>query len=404
MRAERPRSLVWERPYLRLLDQRLLPGRCEIITCRTPEEVADAIRSMVVRGAPAIGAAAAYGIAMAAYQLAEASGSAGPATTPTARLDAARTRADAGTAPLTGELRDASARASGVAPGAGSAGSAGSDVFWSGLEAVFALMRSTRPTAVNLFWAIERMRRRADALRPQGPRAVAVGLEAEAEAIAREDVETNRRIGRAGAELVPHGAGVLTHCNTGSLATVDYGTALGVIRAAHEAGKEIHVYAGETRPFLQGARLTAWELQQDGIPVTLITDGAAGALMAQGRVNLVIVGADRVTANGDVVNKIGTYSLAVLARAHGIPFYVAAPLSTVDPATPSGAEVAIEQRDPREVTHILGTPIAPEGVAVLNPAFDVTPAQFVTALITDKGVVRPPYPEALGRLFALERA
>lgn len=341
-------AIRWERPVLYLLDQRRLPAACESVACRTPSEVADAIRTMVVRGAPAIGAAAAYGIAMAAWQLAD------------------------GRAPAE---------------------------FWQGLRAVAAEMRATRPTAVNLFWAVDRVLRRAEAeLARGGPRAVAEALEAEAEAIFREDVETNRRIGAAGAALVPAGAGVLTHCNTGSLATAGYGTALGVIRAAHEQGKGIHVYAGETRPVLQGARLTAWELQQEGVPVTLITDNAAGALMSQGRIHLVIVGADRVTANGDVVNKIGTYSLAVLAQAHGIPFYVAVPLSTIDLNTATGADVPIEERNPREVTHIGEIPIAPAGVNVVNPAFDVTPARLVSALITEKGVVRPPYPEALARL------
>lgn len=346
---ERLQAIRWERPVLYLLDQRRLPAVCESIACRTPADVADAIRTMAVRGAPAIGAAAAYGIAMAAWQLASGR--------PTAE-------------------------------------------FWAGIQAVAQEMKATRPTAVNLFWAVDRMLRRAEAELARGPRAVAAALEAEAEAILREDVETNRRIGAAGAALVPSGAGVLTHCNTGSLATAGYGTALGVIRAAHHQGKGIHVYVGETRPVLQGARLTAWELMQEGVPVTLITDNAAGALMSQGRIQLVIVGADRVTANGDVVNKIGTYSLAVLARAHGIPFYVAAPLSTVDLSTATGADVPIEERSPREVTHIGETPIAPAGVNVVNPAFDVTPARLVSGLITEKGIVRPPYSEALARLKA----
>ncbi len=347
-RSGRPPAMRWEAPYLYLLDQRRLPHTCDTVTCRTPEEVADAIRSMVVRGAPAIGAAAAYGVAMEALRLRE--------------------------------LDDA-------------------DSFWRRLESVMRELVATRPTAVNLAWAIERMGERARSMRSQGPAAVARELELEAAAIAQEDVETNLAIGRHGAALVPTGAGVLTHCNTGALATVDYGTAIGVIRVAHEEGKGIHVYAGETRPFLQGARLTAWELQQDGIPVTLIADSAAGAVMSRGAVDLVIVGADRVTANGDVVNKIGTYALAVLAQAHGIPFYVAAPRTTIDLRTATGADVTIEERDGREVTHIGDVAIAPEGVNVYNPAFDVTPASLVTALVTELGVVRPPYPEALRRLF-----
>jgi len=333
---------------LSLIDQRKLPTAFEIVTCRTAEEVADAIRSMVVRGAPAIGATAAYGIAIGARRLALERGEEG---------------------------------------------------FWSGFDELCRMMAGTRPTAVNLFWAIDRMKKRANELRPGGIDAVVRGLEEEAHRIAQEDVEVNRRIGEHGAAVIADGDGVLTHCNTGSLATVEYGTALGVIRAACEQGKRVHVYADETRPFLQGARLTAWELMQDGIPVTLITDNMAGYVMRAGRVQVVIVGADRIAKNGDVVNKIGTYSVALLAKAHGIPFYVAAPLSTIDLSVPSGDAVTIEERDPREVTHVFGVQVAPEGVSVLNPAFDVTPAELVAGIITEKGIARPPYEESLSRLF-----
>jgi len=347
------KAIEWRETSLRLLDQRKLPTACEFVECRTAEEVADAIKSMVVRGAPAIGAAAAYGIVLGAKRLAAEV----PHGAPTG------------------------------------------DRFWNGLEAICELMAKTRPTAVNLFWAIERMKRRAAGSRGSDPAAAIRALEEEANAIFREDAEINRRIGRNGASLIASGDGVLTHCNTGSLATADYGTALGVIRAAHESGKAIRVYAGETRPFLQGARLTAWELLEEGIPATLITDNAAAYLMRRGLIQLVIVGADRVAANGDVVNKIGTYSLAVLAKAHGIPFYAAVPLSTIDLSVRSGDEVTIEERDPREVTHVFGTRIAPEGIDVLNPAFDITPHELVTAIITEAGIVRPPYSESLRALF-----
>lgn len=339
-------AILWEDPVLRLIDQRKLPATVEYVECRTPEEVADAIRLMVVRGAPAIGATAAYGIAMGARQLLGAS-----------------------------------------------------DAFFDDLDKLYQLMAGTRPTAVNLFWAIERMKNRAEAAKSQGKEAVVTALVEEAALIAQEDVEVNRRIGMYGAELIADGAGIMTHCNTGSLATVHYGTALGVIRAAHEQGKKIHVYATETRPFLQGARLTAWELVQEKIPATLITDNMAGYVMRQGWIDAVIVGADRVTRNGDVVNKIGTYQLAVLAKAHGIPFYAALPLSTIDLSLGSGAEVEIEQRDAKEVTHVLGARIAPEGIDVINPAFDVTPNEYVTGIITEKGVVTPPYEEGLRALF-----
>lgn len=365
-------TLRWENGSLRLIDQRKLPAAFEIVTCRTAEEVADAIRHMVVRGAPAIGATAGYGIAIGVRRLA---------------------------AECCGEEAPGGQDAAGQSTTGQSAAGQGEEAFWRGFDELCALMAGTRPTAVNLFWAIERMKQRAAELKPQGIAAVVSGLEAEAHRIAEEDIAVNRQIGAHGAEVIADGDGVLTHCNTGSLATVEYGTALGVIRAAHEQGKRVHVYADETRPFLQGARLTAWELMQDGIPVTLITDNMAGFVMKQGRVQVVIVGADRIARSGDVVNKIGTYSVALLAKAHGIPFYVAAPLSTIDLSVPSGDAVTIEERDPREVTHVFGVQVAPQGVPVLNPAFDVTPAELVTGIITEKGIVRPPYEENLKRLF-----
>lgn len=336
----RIKTLEWRDGALILLDQRKLPVEVTEVACRTVEEVAQAIETMVVRGAPAIGAAAAYGVVLGAR------------------------------AGVQGDVQQAVALAC-------------------------QRLGRTRPTAVNLFWALRRMQTRATELACQTASAVAEGLEAEAEAIYREDLAQNRRIGEYGAALVPPGAGILTHCNAGALATVDYGTALAVVRVAHETGKRIHVYAGETRPFLQGARLTAWELREDGIPLTLITDNMAAYVMAQGLVDLVVVGADRVTANGDVANKIGTYGVAILAKEHGIPFYVAAPWSTVDLSLLSGEAIPIEQRSPEEVTHVFGQRVAPEGVEVLNPAFDVTPHRYLTGLITEHGVLRPPFDRAL---------
>lgn len=347
-------TLVWQDGALHLIDQRKLPLSFETVICRTAEETAAAIRDMVVRGAPAIGAAAAYGMVMAARDL------------------AARTDDDVGR-------------------------------FIEEMEQVGVHMKQARPTAVNLFWAVDRMLdvlRAAGATEASTPAMLAERLLEEAHRIADEDRQINRAIGRHGAPLLEPG-GVLHHCNTGALATVDYGTALGVIRAAHAAGTDIHVYASETRPFLQGARLTTWELLQEGIPTTLITDNMAAHVMAKGMVKSVIVGADRVTANGDVINKIGTYGLAVLAKEHGIPFYVAAPVSTLDLSLKSGDEVIIEERDPSEVTHVQGQRIAPEGVDVYNPAFDVTPARYVTAIITEHGVVRAPYEEGLAAVAAL---
>jgi len=311
----------WRGDSLELLNQLKLPREVEYVRCDTAHEVAGAIKRMVVRGAPAIGVAAAFGMALAKMR---------------------------------GEDLQSAAKA----------------------------LRDARPTAVNLAWAIDRMLR-------------ANGDVAEAERIFREDVEANRRIGRFGADLLGGKATVLTHCNAGALATAGYGTALGVIRAAVEQGKKVAVFADETRPYLQGARLTAWELQQDGIDVTLITDNMAGHFFQQQTFDAVIVGADRIAANGDTANKIGTYTVAVLANAHGVPFYVAAPISTVDLATPTGAAIPIEERSAREVIEIAGTPIAPGGIAVRHPAFDVTPARLITAIITDRGVLRPPYERSL---------
>jgi methylthioribose-1-phosphate isomerase len=328
---------------VRLLDQTRLPSQLVIRECRTAAELAEAIRTMQVRGAPAIGIAAAYALALGAREY----------------------------------------------PGADPAG------FRTHLEQVAAVVRATRPTAVNLFWAVARALAVADAALAQGVPAARAALLAFAERLREQDVALNRQMGAHGAVLIPDGARVLTHCNAGALATGGYGTALGVIRAAVEAGKRVHVWVDETRPFLQGARLTAWELQADGIPLTLITDNMAGHFMARGEVDLVVVGADRIAANGDVANKIGTYTLAVLAHAHGIPFYVAAPLSTVDLSLPDGTTIPIEERAPSEVTHLAGQRIAPEGVAAANPAFDVTPARYVTAIITECGVLRPPYEAAL---------
>jgi methylthioribose-1-phosphate isomerase len=319
----------WHDNELQLLDQRKLPREVVWVRCRDAHEVAVAIRDMVVRGAPAIGVAAAFGIALAALR--------------------------------------------------------GDDI-----RAAAAELRSARPTAVNLMWAVDRMMAAQDSgLRTQD-------LVAEAQRMFAEDVEANRRIGRFGAALLGENTTVLTHCNAGALATAGYGTALGVVRAAAESGKRIAVFADETRPYLQGARLTAWELQQDGIDVTLITDNMAGHFFQQGRFDAVIVGADRIAANGDAANKIGTYTVAVLAKAHGVPFYIAAPISTVDIATPDGSAIPIEERSAAEVTSIGGVAIAPEGVAVRHPAFDVTPAALITAIITDRGVLRPPYHESIG--------
>ena len=312
--------LRWLGDRLELLDQRFLPDRTVYVSCRTAAEVAKAIRDMVVRGAPAIGCAAAFGV-----------------------------------------------------------------VLDKGSKESYQVLAKSRPTAVNLFWALERMKKAKD-------------LEAEAKAIFDQDLAANRTMGKLGAELIPQAARVMTHCNAGALATAGYGTALGVIRAAREAGKKISVVIDETRPYLQGARLTAWECVQEGIPCTLITDGMAGHLMSRGEIDVVVVGADRIAANGDVANKIGTYGLAVLARRHGIPFYVAAPISTFDTSIADGSQIPIEERPPEEVTGYRETRWAPQGVSVRNPAFDVTPAELVSGIICEKGVVLQPDREKLERL------
>jgi len=342
-------TIQWKDSTVVMIDQRVLPRIERYIRCEDYRQVADCIRMMVIRGAPAIGVAAAMGVALGVLQ-------ASPE-----RLDEE-------------------------------------------FEQICQTLAATRPTAVNLFWALDRMRKRYESLRGQPIEIIRRALVEEAEQIRREDIETNRAIGRCGEPLVPDGRSVLTHCNAGALATAGYGTALGVIRAAWEAGKRIHVFVDETRPFLQGARLTAWELLHDGIPTTVITDNMAGFFLRTGRIGCVIVGADRIVANGDVANKIGTYSLAILAREHGVPFYVAAPTSTIDLNLTSGDEIPIEFRSPEEVTHICGQPITPDGVQVENPAFDVTPGRYVTAIITEKGVARPPYEESLRALCAGEGA
>ena len=345
--AQGVETLRYAHGALELIDQRLLPQTFRYVTCRTAAETAAAIRDMVVRGAPAIGCAAAYGVALEAIRLAHDD----------------------------------------------------HEAFVAGLEAGFAVLRASRPTAVNLFWALDRMHATWQASGKTPQTEIAARLVEEAGRIFREDLDVNHAIGRHGETLIGDGARVMTHCNAGALATAGHGTALGVIRSARDAGKRVAVIANETRPYLQGARLTAWEMVQEAIPVTLITDNMAGHLMHTGRVDLVIVGADRIAANGDTANKIGTYTLAVLAARHGLPFYVAAPLSTIDLKIADGSGIPIEERDPREVTGFRETRWAPDGVAVANPAFDVTPADLVTAIITEHGVARPPFADAIPRLF-----
>ncbi|MBV8207375.1 MAG: S-methyl-5-thioribose-1-phosphate isomerase [Acidobacteria bacterium] len=340
------KTLEWTDDGVRFIDQRKLPTEESFVTCATYEEVAEAIRNMTVRGAPAIGVAAAMGIALG-------------------MRDAEGDHA--------GELRRR-------------------------LDEICDTMGETRPTAVNLFWAIERMRRRFDEISESTPAQIRQALILEAQRMYVEDIAACEAMGRHGAALLPSSGGVLTHCNAGALATCGYGTALGVIRSAVESGKKLHVFADETRPFLQGSRLTAWELMKDGIPTTVISDNMAGAMMRLGKICAVVVGADRIAANGDVANKIGTYTVAVLAKEHAIPFYVAAPFSSIDLATPTGAQIPIEQRSAREVTHISGKQIVPDGVKVENPAFDVTPARLVTAIITERGVAQPTYAESLQKL------
>ncbi|MBI2212456.1 MAG: S-methyl-5-thioribose-1-phosphate isomerase [Acidobacteria bacterium] len=356
---ENSSPLRWLGDRLEMLDQRLLPRRIDWISFTDAASVASAITTMVVRGAPAIGVAAAYGLALEA------------------RLAVMR-----GT-----PVRDA------LVPAA-------------------EILRRSRPTAVNLAWAVDRMMRAFDGLESLEPAAIAERLAAEACAIHAEDIEGNKRMGAFGAGLLPASSTVLTHCNAGALATGGYGTALGVIRAARDAGKTIAVFADETRPYLQGSRLTAWELQRDGIDVTVITDSMAGHFFSKGTFDAVIVGADRIAANGDAANKIGTYAVAVLANAHGVPFYVAAPLSTIDPDCATGAAIPIEERSANEVVETRGigpdgkaasVVTAPDGVRVRHPAFDVTPARLITAIVTERGVLRPPYDAAIAALFQEKR-
>jgi methylthioribose-1-phosphate isomerase len=335
---------------VRFIDQTKLPMEETYVLCKTHEQVADVIRNMVVRGAPAIGVAAAMGIALGVKN---------------------------STAETVGELkRD--------------------------LDQICDVIGKTRPTAVNLFWAIRRMQEKFESVRIRSVAKIQEELVEESKRMHAEDIAANQAMGRHGATLMPREGGVLTHCNAGALATAGYGTALGVIRAAVEAGKKIHVYADETRPFLQGSRLTAWELMKDGIPTTVISDNMAGAMMKQGKIGAIVVGADRIAANGDVANKIGTYTVAVLAKENGIPFYVAAPISTIDLACPNGDRIPIEQRNPREVTHIAGKQMVPDGVSIENPAFDVTPAKYVAAIITERGIAREPYGESLSRMAGAE--
>lgn len=331
-------TVQWKNGEVRLLDQTALPERVQFADCRNYEEVAEAIRSLKVRGAPAIGVTAALGIALGA-----------------------------------GQFEGTDHRA-----------------FHAFFVQVCDTLAATRPTAVNLFWAVERMKALCSKEMANPVSVIQARLCEEAQEILEEDIRINKELGRRGGEMIRDGDQILTHCNAGALATAGYGTALGVVRAAWEAGKRIRVFADETRPVLQGARLTVWELQQDGIPVTLITDNMAGALMKQGKVHCCVVGADRIAANGDVANKIGTYSVAVLAKAHGIPFYVAAPASTIDMRTPTGESIPIEQRNSKEVTRLYDGPaIAPAGIEVWNPAFDVTPAELITGIMTERGVFHP---------------
>jgi methylthioribose-1-phosphate isomerase len=337
------RTIEWRSGVVRMIDQRLLPHKYVEVEFTDYRDVAEAIREMCIRGAPAIGAAAAYGVAVAAVH------------------SQAKDRPQ-----LAAEVRQAA------------------DV-----------LLATRPTASNLFWALNRMLTRLEDDSLGGVEDVRNALVAEAEALAEEDVAANKEMGRYGAELIEDGYSILTHCNAGALATVDYGTALAPIRMAWEQGKRVHVFVDETRPRLQGARLTSWELMREGIPMTLIADNAAGYYLQKGAIDLVLVGADRVVANGDVVNKIGTYKVAVVTKENGVPFYPVVPTSTIDLGVASGDQVPIEERDAEEVTHVHGQPIAPQGVEAANPAFDVTPFRYVTGIITERGIVYPPFGKGL---------
>ncbi len=335
-------TIEWTPEGVVMIDQTRLPGETVFVTCRSHIEVADAIRNMVIRGAPAIGVAAAMGVALGA-------------------LHSSDLEAD--------------------------------------LPGICEILGKTRPTAVNLFWALDRMKDVYASVRERSLEEIRLRLAAEAQKIRDEDIAINQAIGHHGAPLVPDMKTVLTHCNAGALATAGFGTALGVVRAAVRMGKKIDVFADETRPFLQGARLTAWELQRDGIETTLITDSMAGHFLKSGRIGCVVVGADRIAANGDVANKVGTYGIAVLAKENNVPFYVAAPISTLDLSAASGDDIPIEERADDEVTHVQGVRVAPEGIRVANPAFDVTPNRYVTAVITERGVARSPYGETLQQLF-----
>ena len=330
------KTIEWKNDRVVMLDQRLLPHKEVIRVCRNYKEVAAAIRQMIIRGAPAIGVAAAMGVALGALQ---------------------------------SKTKD----------------------FDRDFEQIVLTLAKTRPTAVNLFWALERMRKVYSENRDRGVDAVKRVLKIEAQKIYKEDIAANKKMGKYGAELLADAKHVMTHCNAGALATAGYGTALGILRALKESGKKFDVFVNETRPFLQGARLTAWELKKEKIAATLIADNMAGYLMQIGRVDAIVVGCDRVAANGDVANKIGTYTIAVLARRHGIPFYVAGPTSSIDLNCRSGEDIPIEQRDPKEVSHIFGKALAPKGIAIFNPAFDVTSQELISAIVTEKGVIRPPY-------------
>jgi len=341
-------TIVWKDDQVVMIDQRKLPMQEKYVVCRGYRSVIRAIRDLVIRGAPAIGVAAAMGVAVGALKIR------------TTNLDRFKTK----------------------------------------LDAICQEMIAARPTAVNLAWAVERMKRMADENIDSSVKGIKSLLVEEARKMLDEDIAINQAMGRHGQKLLKDGSRILTHCNAGALATGGYGTALGVVRAAVEAGKHIEVFADETRPFLQGARLTAWELKESGIPVTVITDNSAGYFMQHGKVDAIIVGADRIAANGDVANKIGTYMVAVLAKTHGIPFYVAAPMSTIDASAKSGKEIPIEQRDEKEVTHFQGRRTTPHGVAAQNPAFDVTPHRYVSAIITEKGIITPPFKANIRMLFA----
>ena len=340
-------TIEWKGKHIRMIDQRKLPGKVEWVICKNDKDVVRAVRCMVIRGAPAIGVAAAMGLALGSETI----------------------KADT------------------------------YDAFERRFREMAGGMVKARPTAVNLRWAVERMILLVEQMAGRDPEEIRIALREESEKMLSEDIEINLKIGEHGNKLVPRKAVILTHCNAGSLATGGYGTALGVIRAAHEAGKKIQVIADETRPWLQGLRLTAFELMEDGIPVTVIADSAAGSLMRQGKVDLVITGADRIASNGDVANKIGTYQVAVLARENKIPFYVAAPLSTIDLRIKSGDRIQVEERDPSEISHFQKIRVGPHGVKAYNPAFDVTPAKYVTGIITEKGILKAPYTKKMKELF-----